>query len=109
MANVLKVHKMQIDLDSVSEMSDEDYNTTYNYVRQWDNQGWTNALHEARTGEAPSAEPEAEEEPDDEESDDPIDNMTVEELKAELTLHDLPHSGNKAELQQRLRDAGGLK
>ncbi len=35
-----------------------------------------------------------------------VDQLTVEELKAELAERDLAVSGNKSELQKRLKDAG---
>jgi hypothetical protein len=104
-ANELRVMKKVIDLDTVEDMDDKEYNALYRYVAQWDKAEWTNALHRARTGEDGPVHEASSEAPT---SEDPIENMTVEELKAELTLHDLPHSGNKAELQDRLREAGGL-
>ncbi len=94
MGETLKVHKREIDLDSVKDMPDEEYNSLYTYVRQWsDPQTEANLskLNDARGGKVAS--------------DDPLEAMTVDELKEELADRDLPVSGNKAELIERLNEA----
>lgn len=105
---VLNVMKKQIDLDEVKGMDDEEYDSLIRYVQQWDKPEWTNTVRAARGEDVADDAPQVElDEP--KEDEDPLEAMTVEELKAELALKDLPLSGHKADLIERLREAGGVE
>ena len=59
----------------------------------------------ANTAAEPHAEVQSEEQPEEDEEPVTVDDLTVDQLKAELKARDLKTSGDKKELQERLQEA----
>jgi hypothetical protein len=90
----LELPNKSVDLDEVEGLSDEEWEGLLYYAKQWDDPKqaeWVEALTAARGGDVEAAEG--------------YDGMSVDELKSELAGRDLPVSGNKADLIDRLKEA----
>lgn len=95
----LKIHRRVVDLDEVAGLDQQEYDDLVHYAKQWDEPAnevtWLSALEKARgTATEPDEEVEG------------WARLTVAELKEELESRDLPVSGNKDELVERLNEVG---
>jgi hypothetical protein len=96
MATLTLPYGKEVDLDDVADMDADEFNGLLAYAGQWDTPDGASAvvaLNKARGGDSDDGYEDVEE---------GYATMTNDELKAELEARDLPVSGNKHELVERL-------